>query len=33
MCFSVRKTDVRSLLLMYEASFSPDNRQVFFRVR
>jgi hypothetical protein len=33
MCFSVRKTDVRSLLLMYQAAFSVDNRQVFFRVR
>jgi hypothetical protein len=33
MCFSVRKTDVRSLLLIYQATFSPNKRQVFFRVR
>jgi len=32
-CFSVSKTDVRGLLLMYEAEFSPNHRQVFFRVR
>jgi len=33
LCYSVRKTDVRSLLLMYQAQFSVDNRQVFFRMR
>lgn len=32
-CYSVRKTDVRSLLLFYEPSFSFTDRQVFFRVR
>ena len=33
MCFSVRKTDALRLLLIYQATSAPDNRQVFFRVR
>jgi hypothetical protein len=32
-CFSVRKSDVSSLLLFYEPSFSLRDTQVFFRVR
>jgi hypothetical protein len=32
-CFSVRKSDVRSLLLMVEPGFSFEDTQVFFRTR
>jgi hypothetical protein len=32
-CFAVKKSDVRSLLLFYEPSFSIDDTEVFFAVR
>jgi hypothetical protein len=32
-CFAVKKSDVRSLLVFYEPSFSLDDTEVFFRVR